>query len=297
MNDKLNLVGYASGIAANNVDTGLAPWYLKYHSELFQTLPFNVTWQEMITSVSLKRKKDALLEVSALNLQLAQQTALLAAAKEKFCVIGGDHSCAIGTWSGVASAFRKQGDIGLVWIDAHLDSHTPESSISHNIHGMPVAHLLGAGFPSLLSLLTEQSALKPENICLLGIRSYQTEEYQFLLNLGVKIIFMDEILREGIAKTLQSAFAYVARNTVGIGISIDLDSIDPKDAPGVGYREPNGIPGEQLLAALTNISPTIRLLGLEIAEYNPLRDEQQKTAKLLVEIIRAVYSPFFCSSV
>ncbi|MSP53355.1 MAG: arginase [Gammaproteobacteria bacterium] len=291
MKTAVKLVGYASGIASNNVDTGLAPWYLQYHNELFQTLPFATSWSEIFTSFSSQRKLDALAEITTLNHTLAQQIVSLVKQRENFCVIGGDHSCAIGTWSGVANACRSQGDIGLIWIDAHMDSHTPETSNSQNIHGMPLAHLLGSGFESLLALLDTKPKLKPENVCLIGIRSYQPGEHQFLENLGVKIIYMEEVLKQGIGATLDLALAHVSRATIGVGISIDLDGIDPVDAPGVGYREANGISAAELLTALAKLPLTMPLLGLEIAEYNPLRDEKQKTAKLIVEIIRAVYAP------
>jgi arginase len=294
MKNNIQLVGYGSGIAANNIDTGLAPWYLRAHAELFANLPFTTSWTDIITTFSTQRKAAALQEITNLNLQLAQQISTLTKNQEKFCVIGGDHSCAIGTWSGVAHAYQEQGDIGLVWIDAHMDSHTPDTTSTHNIHGMPVSHLLGAGYPELANLLNSQPKLKPENICLIGIRSYEAGECQFLENLGVKIICMEEVMQQGIGASLELAFAHVSRATLGVGISIDLDGIDPTDAPGVGYREVNGIPAAALLTALAKLPlcvPPLNLLGLEIAEYNPLRDEKQKTAKLIVEIIRAVYAP------
>ena len=296
MNTDVKLLGYASGIASNNVDTGLAPWYMQYHNELLQTLPFSTSWLELVASFSLKRKLDALTEITELNHKLAQQVTMLVKQHENFCVIGGDHSCAIGTWSGVVNAYRQQGDIGLIWVDAHMDSHTSETSHSQNIHGMPLAHLLGAGFESLHALLDATPKLKSENICLIGIRSYQEGERQFLGNLGVKIIFMDEVLEKGFNTVFAEALAHVSRTTIGVGLSIDLDAIDPQDAPGVGYREANGIRAAELLSTLANLSTAIPLLGLEIAEYNPLRDEKQKTAKLIVEIIRAVYAPRLAKS-
>jgi len=204
-------------------------------------------------------------------------------------VIGGDHSCAIGTWTGVAHAYHEQGDIGLIWIDAHMDSHTPQTTETQNLHGMPLSHLFGTGFDSLLTVLDPAPKLKPENVCLIGIRSYQSAEYQFLEKLGVKIIFMEEVLQRGMPAVFAAALAHVSRATIGVGISIDLDALDPCDAPGVGYREANGITADDLLTALAKFPLATPFLGLEITEYNPLRDEKQKTAKLLIEIIRAVY--------
>lgn len=291
MKTDVKLIGYADGSAANNVDTALAPWYLRYHDELFKILPFSVHWSEIFANFSVRRKLDALADVTALNLQLAQHVAASIEQQEKFCVIGGDHSCAIGTWSGVAHAHRQQGDIGLIWIDAHLDSHTPKTSLTQNIHGMPVSHLLGTGHTVLLSLLDKEPKLKPQNICFIGIRSYEAAELDFVKNLGVKIIFMPEILERGMTAVFADALAHVAQATVGVGISIDLDAIDPSDAPGVGYREANGIKASELLTTLANFPINTPFLGLEITEYNPIRDEKQKTAKLLVELIRAVYAP------
>lgn len=291
MKQDVKLIGYASGIAANNIDTGLAPWYLQYHHELFQTLPFTTTWLEVVSTFSLHRGVAAVAEITTINLKLAQCVNKLVKKQEKFCVIGGDHSSAIGTWSGIVHAYREQGDIGLIWIDAHMDSHTPQTTETQNLHGMPLSHLLGTGFDSLLTLLDTAPKLKPENVCLIGIRSYQAAEYQFLEKLGVKIIFMEEVLQQGLQTVFATALAHVSRNTIGVGISIDLDALDPHDAPGVGYREANGIAASELLTTLGNIPIATPFLGLEITEYNPLHDEKQKTAKLLIEIIRAIYAP------
>lgn len=286
---KLPLFGFASGIAANNPDCALGPWYLYYHPDLFQALGLEVEWQAMIEATTTACGLDLLpLMIQKLH---ALGEAILPFAKKRapFCVVGGDHSSAMGVWSAVAHAQRQQGDIGLVWIDAHMDSHIPETSLTKNIHGMPLAHLLGSGSDELIHLFTEQPALKPEHVCLIGIRSYEPAEEALLKRLGVRIIYIDEVHQRGIDTVLNEVCNHLAKTTCGFGISLDLDGIDPRDAPGVGCPEPQGITGVALIAAFRAVALQHKLLGLEIAEYNPISDHQGKTATLLVELINAIY--------
>ncbi len=287
--DQLTLLGFASGIAANNADCALGPWYLYYHPNLFNELTISTHWQPMIHTTSSEYGLNVLpLLVQKLD-ELSRAVLLLAGKKQSFCVVGGDHSCGIATWSAVAHANRHEGDIGLIWIDAHMDSHTFETSITKNIHGMPVAHLLGHGEKTLHQLLDNRPTLKPEHLCLIGVRSYQTAEANLLSRLGVRVYFMEEVQTRGIDDVLAEACAKVCQSTCGFGISIDLDAIDPHDAPGVGCRELGGIEGAALIRALKAVVPHQPILGLEIAEFNPLLDEGEKTAKLVVDLIAAVF--------
>jgi len=285
----IKLIGYASGIAANNVDCALGPWYMHYHPELFHHMGLRVEWTKMIQAASLDRGMDVMSLIYEKANELGEAVKSSSQAKDMFCVMGGDHSSAIGTWSAVAHVHRKQGDLGLIWIDAHMDSHTPTTSETKNIHGMPLAHLLGEGDPKLIKLFDNEPALKPENVCLIGVRSYESGEEETLARLGVKIISMDEVNKCGIHKALREAHAHVTQSTCGFGISLDLDGIDPNDAPGVGCPESNGISGQQLVDALRDVISGQSLLGLEIVEYNPLRDLHHKTAKLAVELLHAIY--------
>jgi len=291
MKNNLRLLGYASGMAAHNHDCGLGPGYLEAHPDLFKNLPYEIHWQ-LFETLDTYQKQTGLAaagDVTRLCSSLAK--AVLQAIHENtpFCVIGGDHSSAIGTWSGVAHAYRAIGDIGLIWIDAHMDSHTPETSSSKNIHGMPVAHLLGYGIKELCNILDNEPKLKPENIAFIGIRSYEQGEAELLKRLGVRVYFMDEVKVRGIATVLQEAVEKVSLNTCGIGISLDLDGIDPKDAPAVDYREPDGIDAKSLLKAFDSMKLSKPLIGVEIAEFNPLRDIDDQTANLIPEIIAKLY--------
>lgn len=285
---KMNLIGYASGIGANNVDCALGPWYLYYHPELFVEHGLDVVWHGIVQATSNQRGMDVLSLVQEKSLELGRLVSFFAKKSLPFCVLGGDHSSAMGTWSAVAAAYRPTGDVGLIWIDAHMDSHTPETSESKNIHGMPLAHLLGKGDVSLIQLFESNPALRPENVCLVGARSYESGEQEILRSLGVKILKMEEVIQIGIAKALDIALNHVTRHTIGFGISLDLDGIDPLDAPGVGCPEPNGIPARALLDALHQNPAFKNHLGLEIVEYNPIRDINHQTAKLAMELLHAL---------
>jgi arginase len=203
-------------------------------------------------------------------------------------VIGGDHSCAVGTWSGVAAAHRTRGTLGLVWIDAHLDSHTPETSHTGLIYGMPLAALLGHGDASFTECLVPGAKVLPQHVCVLGARSYEPEERALLDRIGVRVIGMEEIARRGVGAGLTEAVAIAAGAPGGYGITLDLDVIDPRDAPGVGTPAPGGVPARELIEALALVAADSRLRALEIAEYNPRRDRNGLTAAHALAIAETI---------
>jgi len=198
-------------------------------------------------------------------------------------VIGGDHSIAIGTWSGVA---RFAGaPVGLLWIDAHLDSHTPETTHSGAIHGMPLACLLGRGDRRLLAMGLRGAQVDPRHTVVLGPRSWEPEEAEFLARMGVRVIGRDEIGERGLAACLAEVAAIMAAAPRGFGITIDLDVFDPAAAPGVGSPEPGGLPARELRRGLQRLAAIPGLRALELAEYNPNRDRDGLTAQLICNLI------------
>jgi len=206
-------------------------------------------------------------------------------------VLGGDHSCAIGTWSGVARALAPQGDLGLVWVDAHMDAHTLDTSPSGALHGMPVSCLLGHG-PELFSHLAgADAALKPENLCLVGVRSFEAGERDFLSALGVEVYCIDDVRRLGLKQVMQYAYERVTQNTLGAGITIDMDAIDPAYAPGVGSPVVGGLVAQELLDALRPLVADEQLRALEIVEFNPVMDIEQRTAKLALALVESLTRP------
>jgi len=231
-----------------------------------------------------KSRDEAIVDFCA---RLAREVSAVVGAGEFPIVLGGDHSCAIGTWSGAAKAVSARGPLGLVWIDAHMDSHTPSTSPSGMRHGMPLAALLGHGADPELARGAE-GPLAPQHLCLVGVRSYESEEAALLAELGVKIFPMTEIEERGIDAVLDDAVRIASTGTAGYGISIDLDALEPSDAPGVGTPVAGGIPAGGLIAALRNFSADHSLLALEVVEYNPHLDRGRKTAVIVEEILAAV---------
>lgn len=289
MRQQLNLFGFAAGIAGNNPDCALAPWFLYYHPEWFHRVSLTISWEAFIKASSHLFGASVMPEVMEIVKNLSEAVLPFAREQKPITVIGGDHSCAMGTWSAIAHANRAQGDIGLLWIDAHMDSHTPSTSLSQNAHGMPLAALLGHGEPGLCRLLDDQPKLKPQNVCLVGVRSYEEPERLLLEALGVRIYYMEEVTQRGLRTVIHEAYDQITAQTCGVGFSIDMDAIDPEDAPGVGYREPGGLKGQELREALSSLPKNRnRLLGVELTEYNPIVDIDNKTAYLLIELLNAV---------
>ncbi len=199
-------------------------------------------------------------------------------------VIGGDHSIAMGTWAGVKKSLSHQ-DFGLIWIDAHMDAHTPKTTESGAIHGMPVASLLGYGDQRLIRVGGVSPKIHPQNLVLMGVRSFEPAEQAFLQRLGVKIYYMEEIHKRGFQSLFEEARATLLERVSAYGISLDIDAIDPIDAPGTGSPEPGGISADALISVFERIRQDSQLLALEIAEFNPQRDQDNRTLRFLTTLI------------
>jgi arginase len=221
--------------------------------------------------------------------RLARLTASAASEASPFLVVGGDHAIAEGTWSGVARARRAEGPLGLVWIDAHMDAHTSITSPSGNSHGMPVAHLLGHGRGAVPHLAGSRPALRPEHLCLIGVRSHERQEAALLRRLGVRVIDHHEIARIGLREAIRSALAIVRQGTAGFGMSLDLDAVDPMEAPGVGTPVTCGLSASSLSDALSGVAQLPGFAGLELVEYNPALDAQERTAAVALDLAGSVF--------
>ncbi|HSX12584.1 MAG TPA: arginase [Rhabdochlamydiaceae bacterium] len=274
----IRLIGAASGWGAQLRGCAEGPQYLQ---KIFSFLPWRFVFPKQ------KVKSSVLSLIHEFNLMLAVQVESCIQQQIFPVVIGGDHSIAVGTWNGVYSA-GQQAPLGLIWIDSHMDSHTPETTPSNAIHGMPLAGLLGFGPPSLSALKGNCPVLLPENLCLIGVRSFEEEEAALLQKLGVRIFFMDEVKQKGLDPIFEEALQRVTKNTKHYGISLDLDVIDPKEAPGVGSPEENGIAKKQLLEALPKICYQPQLTAFELVEYNPHHDVDNKTAHICSEILSII---------
>lgn len=200
-------------------------------------------------------------------------------------VLGGDHSVAVGTWNGVKEAIGADKKLGMIWVDAHMDSHIPSTSPSGAWHGMPLAALLGCGDPSFCMVNTKRPALLPQHTCIVGVRSFESGEEELLRRMNVRVIYMDEVKKRGFEDVMKEAIDIASKETDGFGVSFDLDVIDPKEAPGVGSPESGGVVTTDVLKMLSTLVDNKKLQAFEIVEYNPHRDRDERTACIALEML------------
>ena len=201
-------------------------------------------------------------------------------------VLGGDHSIAAGSISGVAAHFRKEKkSIGCIWLDAHSDMNTPETSPSGNVHGMPLSAIMGYGTEELSDLLGFKPKIEPQNVVLVGVRDLDSHEKKFVKKLGVKAFTMREIDERGMREVMSDALKYAMDDTDGIAVSLDMDFVDPADAPGVGTPVRGGVTYREAHLAMEMIADSESMVSLEVVEINPILDEHNRTALLGVELV------------
>jgi len=201
-------------------------------------------------------------------------------------VLGGDHSLAVGSVSGVAEFYRRKGEkIGILWIDAHSDINTPETSPSGNVHGMPLAALLGLGPQPLGSIYGFSPKISPENAVLIGVRDIDAAERENIHRAGVTAVYtMRDIDERGMRAVMEEALKAAGNGTAGYHVSLDMDWIDPEDAPGVGTPVRGGATYREAHLAMEILADHGRLLSFELVEVNPVIDEHNRTADLAVEL-------------
>ena len=205
-------------------------------------------------------------------------------------VLGGDHSVAAGTVSGVAKYFRRKNQkIGLIWIDAHTDMNTPDTSPSGNVHGMPLAALMGLGPTELGNIYEFSPKVAPENCVLVGIRDVDSFEKENIRKAGVQVFTMRDIDERGMRAVMEEALSLAGNGTAGYHVSLDMDWIDPEDAPGVGTPVWGGATYREAHLAMEIISDHGRMLSFEIVEVNPVIDEHNQTADLAVELALSAF--------
>ncbi|HEX8264702.1 MAG TPA: arginase [Pyrinomonadaceae bacterium] len=201
-------------------------------------------------------------------------------------ILGGDHSIAMATLSGVSSHFRKENqEIGLIWFDAHADINTPETSHSGNLHGMPLAVLFGKGAPELTNLCGFAPKLNPKFCAHIGARDLDLGEKRMIRELGLRAFTMNEIDRRGMNGCIEDAIVIASQAPGGFAVTFDVDVLDPLDAPGSGTLVRGGISYREAHLALERIAETGKMRSFEIVEVNPTLDTNNRTAELAVELI------------
>ncbi|MBU6470184.1 MAG: arginase [Gammaproteobacteria bacterium] len=203
-------------------------------------------------------------------------------------LLGGDHSQAIGSIAGVSRYLKRQGkSLGVLWVDAHTDMNTPDSSPSGNIHGMPLATLLGYGPEELTAICGNGAALSPEHVVVFGVRDVDRGEAQLVKKTGIRVFTMSEIDARGAGACLEEAMQILGRATGGIHLSYDLDGSDPAVAPGTGTPVPGGLNFRESHLVCETLARSKRLVSMEVVELNPILDIENRTGKFAVWLIQS----------
>ncbi len=258
--------------------TGLVPRLRDLGLTVIDTGDVNVPTRD---SGEIAGKKKYLNEISHIC-ELLYKAGKEAIDKGQFPLfLGGDHSISVGT---VAAAATVKEPIGLIWMDAHGDFNIPETSPSGNIHGMPVAALTGEGHDSLVNVGKKGAKIDPENIVMIGQRDLDPAEKKRLKKAGITVFTMRDIDESGISSVANKAimkFVHLKR----VHLSVDMDALDPVEAPGVGTPVPGGISYREAHLLMEILADSGKLSSMDLVEINPILDEGNKTAELAVQLI------------
>ena len=201
-------------------------------------------------------------------------------------LLGGDHSLAAGSIAGAAAFYAaRDARIGVIWIDAHADLNTPGTSRSGNVHGMPLAHVLGHGDSALVNVAGIKPAVRASNVAIVGLRDADDAEREHIGKWKVRALTMRAIDERGVRSVMDEAIAVASEGTAGIWVSFDLDCLEPDEAPGVGTPVPGGMTYREAHLAMEMLADTGRLLGLDLVEVNPVLDEHNRTATFGTELV------------
>ena len=298
----VDIIGYDCGWGCGNYGCEDGPGQLPADQILaiLQHAGFLPQWQGPLGIKNLGQRRPDSVKTDTLPLlqegldRLSRAVAASAARQHIPLVFGGDHSSAIGTWSGIVSAQQQHGKFGLIWIDAHMDCHTFETSHQGKWggwwHGQPVAALTGQGLPQFTQLGDGRAKISPEHIAIIGAHSFEPAEVEFTKNHNLRVYTLDEVKSRGFATVWQEALQRVTTGTQGWGMTIDLDAFHPDEAPGVGTDESDGLCSADVLPLLKSIAHMTGFSGLEIAEFNPHRDRNFKTVNLIEKLVESIFT-------
>jgi arginase len=225
-------------------------------------------------------------EIAAACELLARDVKEILGGGELPIVLGGDHSIAIGSVSGVTSFYRQRNEtVGMIWFDAHADMNTPETSPSGNIHGMPLAVLLGYGTPELTHLEGFAPKIDPKFCAHIGARDVDPGERELIRRLGMRFFTMREIDERGMSVCIDEAIEIASKASAGYHVTLDVDALDPGDAPGSGTVVRGGLTYREAHLAMEKIAEAGGALALEVVEINTALDYNNRTALLGVELL------------
>lgn len=298
--NKIQIIGAPLDFGSHALGVDLGPSAIRHAHlvKILKNLGFRIVDTGNI-SISTKEKRNEnrnlkyLNSILEFNKELGEK--IIKGFKDNFfpVTLGGDHSISIGSISAV-SKIKK--NIGLIWIDAHPDSNTDKTTLTGNIHGMPLSSLLGKGYPKLVNFLFTGPKVKAENTVIIGAKDIDQAERKILKKLKVLMYTIDDIEEKGISEIVKTALKRISKNISHLHVSLDLDVIDIKDAPGVGMPNYGGLNYREISYITRKIGETSFSKSIDIVELNPTRDIENKTAKLAVELIVNLlgkrYSPY-----
>jgi len=284
--------GIAASLGGNHQGCALGPATLRDSNQFNQFLKksgIQLNWQAMLTPNQLLGVNPAIKKLCSEAACVCQE---FIQQKQPFIFFSGEHAYAMGIWQGAIKALAQEGKtLGLIWIDAHMDAHTFHSSPSGNVHGMPVAALLGEGDEELGEIYNQGPIINPKNLAMLGVRSFEKAEKTLLDKLKVPVVFMKDVNSpESLKNYLRRLRDDLLQQADYFAISLDIDAIDPIDAPAVGVPESAGLSGQALSEALKQFKGDKRFLGMEISEFSPDFDKDNKTLQLISEMVSSVYA-------
>lgn len=294
MKQRVHIIGVPMDLGAGRRGVDIGPSALRVAGlgSKIEELGYPVTDEGNVFVELVERLKDEnckahyLDEISGASVRLAEMTKAALDSGGMPLVLGGDHSIAVGSVSGVAMHHHELGHkIGVIWFDAHADMNTPESTLSGNIHGMPLACLMGRGPAELVNIGGFAPKVDPMNVALIGIRDIDPGERALIRELGVRAFSAREMDERGMNEIMDEALAIASQGTAGYHVTLDVDFIDPRFAPGVGTPVPGGATYRESHLAMERIADHGGMLSLEYAELNPIFDVRNQSAEVGVELL------------
>lgn len=292
--EKITIIGLPMDLGQNRRGVDMGPSAIRYAEvvERLESLGIAVEDSGDITigrpdqMDSIHTKLKNLKEVAIGSTVLAEKVDAIISKQSFPLVLGGDHSIAIGTLAGVSKHYEN---LGLIWFDAHGDLNTDETTPSGNIHGMSLAVSLGFGNDDLVNIHGYSPKIKPENVVIIGARSLDEGEKKLIESNKIKIFSMHEIDRRGMAAVMGEVIAFLKKKTDGVHLSLDMDALDPSDAPGVGTPVLGGITYRESHLAMEMLAESGIVTSAEFVEVNPILDEKNKTATVAVALMGSLF--------
>lgn len=293
MSKQISVIGVPMDLGQSRRGVDMGPSAMRYAgmTERLQELDYTVRDLGDI-QVPLEQEEDHqttlhnLRRVTMVNERLAQMVDEEVATGAFPLILGGDHSISIGSIAGIAKHYEN---LGVIWYDAHGDLNSEETSPSGNIHGMSLAVNLGIGHEDLTHILTDGPKVKPEHVVIIGARSLDAGERQLIKDKGIVVYTMHDIDRMGMPHVMEEAIKYLKARTDGVHLSLDLDGLDPDEAPGVGTPVIGGLTYRESHVAMELLAQSGCITSAEFVEVNPILDDKNKTAEVAVGLMGSLF--------